>query len=170
MPVRISKKVGGILWQTFLFFISIAGGADYEEFSAEAFDVFLAFEDDTRRQSFDVTIIDDELFENTEDFDLELRFDPFVRPPSGVILRPNVSTICILDDDGNDYSQSIHVPYFDNMQYTEVIIGFINPPYSVIENEGQVVIRVGVIEGSLRREVVVSFSTSDNTAIGKRTI
>ena len=37
----------------------------------------------------------------------------------------------------------------------------------MIENEGQVVIQVGVIEGSLHREVVVSFSTSDDTAIGK---
>ena len=46
--------------------------------------------------------------------------------------------------------------------------GFINSPYSVIENEGQVVIQVGVIPpGSLQREVVVSFSTSDSTAIGK---
>ena len=115
-----------------------------------------------------MTLLDDILFEYTEDFDLELRFDPFLdQPPSGVILRPNVSTICILDDDGNDYSQSIHIPYLDNMQYIEVIIGFINPPYYVIENEGQVAIQIGVIDGSLQREVVVSFSTSDDTAVGK---
>ena len=37
----------------------------------------------------------------------------------------------------------------------------------MIESEGQVVIQVGVIDGSLQREVVVSFSTSDDTAIGK---
>ena len=83
----------------FLSFISIAGGADYEELNAEAFDVFLTFDEATRRQPFDVTIIDDEQFEYTEDFDLELRFDPFARPPSGVILHPNVSTIYILNDD-----------------------------------------------------------------------
>ena len=50
-----------------------------------------------------MTIIDDELFEYTENFDLELRFDPFIaQPPSEIILRPNVSTISILDDGGNE--------------------------------------------------------------------
>ena len=37
----------------------------------------------------------------------------------------------------------------------------------MIENERQVVIQVGVIEGSLQREVVVSFSTINDAAIGK---
>ena len=50
---------------------------------------------------------------------------------------------------------------------TGVTIGFVNPPYSVIENEEQLVIQIGVIEGSLQTEVVVSFSTSDLTAISK---
>ena len=69
------------------------------ELNAEAFDVFLTFDEATRRRSFNATIVDNELFEYTEDFDLELRFDPFIQPPSGVILHPNVSTIYILNDD-----------------------------------------------------------------------
>ena len=46
-------------------------------------------------------ILDDSLLEfDVEDFTLELRFDPFaLQVPSNVILRPNVSTIDILDDD-----------------------------------------------------------------------
>ena len=89
------------LWQTFLSFVSIGGGADYEELNAEAFDVWLTFDEATRRESFDVTIIDDQLFEYAEDFDLKLRFDPFLsEQPSGVILALNVSTIYILDNDG----------------------------------------------------------------------
>ena len=88
-----------------LFFISIAGGADYQELNAEAFNVFLTFDDATRRQSFVVTIIDDELFEYTEEFDLELRFDPFLaQPSSGVILHPSASTIYIRDDGGKKYT------------------------------------------------------------------
>ena len=67
-----------------------------------AFDVLLRFDETTRRQPFDVTIIDDNLFEYKEDFDLELRFDPFVSPPSGVILSPNISTIYIQDDESNE--------------------------------------------------------------------
>ena len=35
------------------------------------------------------------------------------------------------------------------------------------EADGTVSIQVGVISGSLQREVIVSFSTSDSTAIGK---
>ena len=61
----------------------------------------LLFSQTSRRQSFFVTISDDKLLESTEDFNLELRFDPFVTPPSGVILSPNVSTVSIEDDDGN---------------------------------------------------------------------
>ena len=64
-------------------------------------DVFLQFDESNRRQSFIVTINDDELLESIEDFNLELRFDPFVTQPSGVILSPNVSTVYIEDDDGN---------------------------------------------------------------------
>ena len=79
---------------------SLAGGSDYQEINAIDLN-YLTFNDANRRQSFDVTIIDDSFFElDVEDFTLELRFDPFaISPPSNVILRPNVSTIEILDDD-----------------------------------------------------------------------
>ena len=74
----------------------------------------LSFDDANRRMSFDVTIIEDELLEYTEDFDLELRFDPFLaQPPSGVVLCPNVSIINILDDDSKEIANQIHVPYHD---------------------------------------------------------
>ena len=80
---------------------SLAGGSDYQEINALFFDVFLTFDDANRQRSFDVTIIDDPLFElDVEDFTLELRFDPFAfEPPSNVILSPNISTIEIRDDD-----------------------------------------------------------------------
>ena len=80
---------------------SLAGGRDYQEIRANFFYVFLTFDDANRQRSFDVTIIDDSLFElDVEDFTLELRFDPFaLEPPSNVILNPNVSTVKIRDDD-----------------------------------------------------------------------
>ena len=83
--------------------VLIAGGSDYEELSAVFGDVFLPFDDDNRRLMFPVTIIDDDLFESVEEFNLELRFDLFggQTAPSGVILSPNVSNVRILDDDGN---------------------------------------------------------------------
>ena len=80
---------------------SLAGGSDYREINAVALD-YLTFNDVTRRQSFNVTIIDDPLFElDVEDFTLELRFDPFViSPPSNVILHPNTTTVDIVDNEG----------------------------------------------------------------------
>ena len=75
------------------------GGDDYVEINVQNFDVLLQFNDATRRMSFEVTIIDDNLVETVEDFNLELRYDPFFAVPSGVVLSPNVSSVYILDDD-----------------------------------------------------------------------
>ena len=81
----------------------LVGGSDYQELIALNLDVFLTFDETFRQHPFDVTIIDDSLFEpDVEDFTLELRFDPTALdpPPSNVILNPNVSTVEIIDDDG----------------------------------------------------------------------
>ena len=51
-----------------------------------------------------MTIEDDEQSEMKEDFILQLRFDTFTAPPSGVTLSPNMSVITIEDDDGMLYS------------------------------------------------------------------
>ena len=79
---------------------SPVGRSDYQNIIALNFDEILTFDEMNRRQSFDVVIIDDPLFElDVEDFTLELRFDPFGQPPSNVILRPNVSVVTILDNE-----------------------------------------------------------------------
>ena len=81
---------------------SLVGGSDYREIRVNFFDVLLIFDNDNRQLPFDVTIEDDSLFErDMEDFTLELRFNPFaLEPPSNVILRPNIFTVEIRDDDG----------------------------------------------------------------------
>ena len=63
---------------------SLAGGSDYQEIS----EIFLAIDDTNRQRSFSVAITDDSLFElDSENFTLELRFNPFeILPPSNVIL------------------------------------------------------------------------------------
>ena len=76
------------------------GGEDYIEINAETLDQLLEFNDANRRLSFNVSIINDNLSEMGEDFQLELGFDTFFGdPPSGVTLSPNVTTITINDDD-----------------------------------------------------------------------
>ena len=83
------------------YYYSLVGGSDYREIRANFFDVFLTFDNFIRQESFDVTIIDDSLFEvDVEEFTLELRFDPFaLELPANVILSPNVSTVEIIDND-----------------------------------------------------------------------
>ena len=81
------------------FSLLTGAGNDYRELNAEAFDVFLTFNDANRRQTFDVTIVDDNALEFVERFNLELRFDPFAATPSGVQLNPNASAVYIQDND-----------------------------------------------------------------------
>ena len=50
---------------------------------------------------------------------------------------------------------------------TEVVIGFIDPPYQVNESDGSVNLTIGVLTGILQRQVVLSLSTSDDTALSK---
>ena len=52
-----------------------------------------------RRECFNVTITDDNLFENTESFSLLLQEDIF-GPHTGAIIHPNRTDIIILDNDG----------------------------------------------------------------------
>ena len=78
---------------------SLVGGSDYQEIRAEALEAFLSFDNNNRRQSFSVVIIDDQFVEDTESFTLQLRFDPFLTLPSNVRLSPNLSVVTILDND-----------------------------------------------------------------------
>lgn len=49
----------------------------------------------------------------------------------------------------------------------DVVIGFINAPYEVNENDGEALIRVGLINGNLQREVSIQLSLSDGIASSK---
>ena len=118
-----------------------------------------------------VEIFNDELFENVEVFELELRFDPFLPggPPSAVTLDPGVATVYIQDNDSNYVlSTVLYNILYCSTNLADATIDFINAPYSVVENEGEVDIQVGVIQGSPQREVVVLFSTLDSSARGKQ--
>ena len=43
----------------------------------------------------------------------------------------------------------------------EIIVGFLSTSYSTTESDGQLYIQVGVISGSVQREVIVNLSISD---------
>lgn len=50
--------------------------------------------------------------------------------------------------------------------YIAITIGFRRSVYAVNESDGTVNIEIGVLEGSLQREVTISLSTRDSTALG----
>ena len=78
--------------------LSVVGGSDYRGINASFLDVYLIFDNNNRRQSFSMAIVDDRLLEGTESFTLQLRSDPF-SPLSSVRLSPDVSVVTIIDDD-----------------------------------------------------------------------
>ena len=67
------------------------------ELSAAGLSVVVTFTNTQRRNCFDVTITDDRLVEQNENFQLELRFIPGFNQ-SGVILQPTRASVTIVDD------------------------------------------------------------------------
>ena len=143
-------------------FIPTVGGLDYEELNADNIDhVLLHFTGNTSRLSFQVTIIDDEMFESLEEFKLELRFDSFYPQPSGVKLQPNLSAVYILDNDSTIshcmYTEWTIIPH-ELLLVTDITIGFLNTSYSTSVADCQFSVQVGVLSGSLQRLLIVNFS------------
>lgn len=81
----------------YYYYDNTATRDDFIEINAELLNVALEFDDSRRRDCFEVQIVDDNLVENMEDFDLELRFIGQV-DQSGVVLQPNTATVTIIDD------------------------------------------------------------------------
>ncbi len=48
-----------------------------------------------------------------------------------------------------------------------MVIGFINDPYTALESAGEAFVEIGVISGSLQRDVAFQLSFSDESATGK---
>ena len=69
-------------------------------------DVILIFGDATRRDCFDVEIVNDVLVEGEEQFSLVLMEDPFSPPPINTVFFPNVTDITITDRDGKSQEMS----------------------------------------------------------------
>jgi collagen type VI alpha len=54
-----------------------------------------------------------------------------------------------------------------NNKTAGVVIGFMNAPYQVMENEGFVTVTFGMICGRLERDVTVELSFLDGTAVSE---
>ncbi len=49
---------------------------------------------------------------------------------------------------------------------TELVIGFINEPYTALESDGEAFVDIGVISGSVQRNVAFQLTFSRGSALG----
>ena len=79
----------------------LADGSDYLDRTLSAVSISASTATGLPRETCTFVIIFDDDFyeEDIEDFDIVLELDPLTMQ-SGIILRPNISTICIMDNDG----------------------------------------------------------------------
>ena len=84
---------------TILLCYCTVGVEDYEQLSSSSFSVQLIFTDDYRHRCFNVTIVDDSISEQIENFHVQLVADS---PSSSlsIDLLPRNATVHIMDDDG----------------------------------------------------------------------
>ena len=84
---------------SYVNFFNSATSNDFSEISADVLDVVITFNDRQRRDCFEVKIVDDKMVENTENFNLELKFIGQINQ-SGVVFQPNMAIIrsTIIDD------------------------------------------------------------------------
>ena len=147
-----------------------AAGMDYAPVSRS-----LTFNAAVITQVVEVPIIDDHIDEQSEIINLTL-----VSADSAVILNPSTSTITIKDVESkwlckdylllNPSTQCIHICKHNcsNLLTTSVVtIRFPEAAYPVSEDAGNVSVTVSVQNGTLDRDVIVTLSTINSTAIWK---
>ena len=147
-----------------LYIYLYAAGIDYTPVSRS-----LTFNAATTSQMVEVPIIDDNIVEHSEIINLSL-----VSTDSAVILNPSTSTITIEDVDSKWLCKYylLYILQLCKDQYnvftfsTSVItIGFNETAYSVSEDAGSISITLSVQTGILDRNVIVTLSTINGTAM-----
>ena len=137
-----------------------AAGIDYAPVSRS----LMRFNAHFATQVVQVYIIDDYIVEQSEIINLTL-----VSTDSAVILNPSTSTITIEDVDSKLlYVAKLYMQLKFNL-YTiitsVVTIGFSWTAYSMNENAGSVSVTVSVQTGTLDRDVIVTLSTINGSAL-----
>ena len=123
----------------------------------------LVLKESVKHLAFSIAIADDSLFELDEHFFIDL----FLTDTQGynITLDPNsaIAQITIIDDDGK-FVYSLIMMYFTKISFLAVVIGFEPNLYTVSEGDGQVILTVSVLSGSLGTEVEIFLSTHGESA------
>ena len=144
----------------FTYIVLHAAGMDYTHVSRS-----LTFNASITTQMVEVPIVDDHIVEHSEIINLTL-----VSTDSAVILNPSTSTITIEDVDSKLHtvcrSPNIWVQF---ILFTTLVvtIGFNKTAYSASEDASSVSITLSVEIGALDRDVIVTLSSINGTAMRK---
>ena len=86
----------------------LADGSDYLDRTIPAVSISASIATGLPRETCAfVRIFDDDFLEDVESFKLDLLFDPFSPPQSGVFVDPNVTIVFIEDNDGNTWAGNL---------------------------------------------------------------
>ncbi len=128
--------------------------------------VDLVFDANTNRSCVNVTTTEDDIYEGSEVFDVNLE-----AANTGVTVAPDEGEITITDEDGTETCFSHYTltdSYIFLFLHVAVVIGFVELTYFVNEMEaGFVEVSAEMKQGVLETAVVVEFSTSNGSARGK---
>lgn len=113
-----------------------------------------------------IPLVADQALEETERFLVNLAL---VATPLNVTVQPSTCTVEITNDDSKTERSVCNCPHSRALcsVHTGATIGFDPTAYSVDEEAGAVTFVVKVLIGTLMRSLVVDFSTTDGTAIGR---
>lgn len=111
-----------------------------------------------------LTIIDDNVLENDETFMALLA----LVDDTHVVLQPNTTEISIVLDNDSKHNTKMAFTFYSFLKSIAVVIGFYYENYTVLEGvDAFTDITVGLLNGGLGQEVVVTVSTQAGTATGK---
>ncbi len=65
------------------------------------------------------------------------------------------------------YTNYFRSDLLETFYYVELVIGFINEPYTALESDKEASVEIGVLSGSLQRDVSFQRTFSSGSALGK---
>ena len=120
--------------------------------------------------TFPIQLISDSIAEPAESFTATLTMSG--PPLPNLVISPNTTRIVVTDNDSKSTtnSKTIGGEYIsDNfLQFTALEFGFLQDSYVVREEQGDFVVNLGILSGSLQEaiNVTLQLQTLDNTAFG----
>ena len=134
------------------------------------------FSNDVHQISFNVSVVKDNILEDTEMFGASLALDPADQARIGnhLTVSPDVATVTIQDNDGMLLFTELILPHdmlselhFFNLFAAEITVGYVQTAMTVLESDGVATLTVAISEKvSIETSFALLVSTMEGTATG----